>query len=53
MPEKVTVEKLHADMESGFQAVRKDIKMIHQDLIKHDERTDKIIEMMQSLKVEI
>ena len=44
MAKKVTLENLADKIDKGF-------KYIHEDLIKHDERTEKIIEMIQGVEV--
>lgn len=65
MPEKdiTTVQELAGAVKQGFQETRKDIRgvksdirdltekidSIHSDLIKHDERADKMTEMLQGL----
>ena len=49
MPKKITIENLAEKIDSGFERADKNFKLVRDDLIKHDERTDKIIELIQDL----
>ena len=49
MPKKITIENLAEKIDSGFESADKNFKLVRDDLITHDERTDTIIELIQDL----